>query len=146
MKMRNIIIVSLFIVLIISCTSTKSVNATDGTNLVAKTTDTIKIANDSLEYEVIIIDPGFNGWLASYARPRGFYSESYFENRNQVYVVEWNSRVNQPQRYSPNLYEMRIDYQPSVHYGYEVNYLLYNYFIYFQITNKQQLSGFEPRP
>lgn len=144
--MRNIIIVSLFIVLIISCTSTKSVNATDGTNLVAKTTDTIKIANDSLEYEVIIIDPGFNGWLASYARPRGFYSESYFENRNQVYVVEWNSRVNQPQRYSPNLYEMRIDYQPSVHYGYEVNYLLYNYFIYFQITNKQQLSGFEPRP
>jgi hypothetical protein len=29
------------------------------------TNDTIRIANDTLEYEVIIIDPGFSTWLAS---------------------------------------------------------------------------------
>ncbi|MGL2963527.1 DUF6146 family protein [Flavobacterium sp. RSB2_4_14] len=144
--MRKIILAGLFITLLIACSSTKSVSATNGKNLVTKTSDTIKIANDSLEYEIMIIDPGFNPWLASYAKPRGFYSESYLENKNRIYVIEWNSRVNQPQRYSRNLYEMRIDYEPFTHYGYEVNYLLYNYFIYFQITNKQQLAGFVPSP
>ncbi|TBX67507.1 hypothetical protein EZL74_09560 [Flavobacterium silvisoli] len=111
-----------------------------------KSSDTIRIANDALEYEVIIIDPGFNGWLAGRAKPRGYYSETYLESRNQIYVNEWNSRAMQPQRYNPNLYEMQINYDPNIHYGYEVNYLIYNYFIYFQITYKQQLAGFVPRP
>jgi len=143
--MKNIILALLFIATIISCTATKPISSTEN-SIVAKTSDTIKIANDSLEYEIIIIDSRFNGWLAGYARPRGYYSESFLENRNQIYVVEWNSRVNQPQRYGPNLYEMRIDYNPFIHYGYEVNYLLYNYFIYFQITNNQKLAGFVPSP
>ena len=34
-------------------------------------------------YEVIIIDGGFNSWLNSVAQPRGFYSESFLENRNR---------------------------------------------------------------
>jgi predicted aspartyl protease len=29
--------------------------------------DTVRIANDALEYEVIIIDAGFNSWLVSRA-------------------------------------------------------------------------------
>jgi hypothetical protein len=110
-----------------------------------KASDIVRIANDSLEYEVIIIDGGFNSWLYGNAKPRGFYSESYLENRNQIYVTEWNSRVMQPQRYN-NLYEMQINYDRNIHYGYEVNYLIYNYMIYFQITNKQILGGFVPRP
>ncbi len=36
--------------------------------------DTVRIANDSLEYEVIIVDPGFSTWLNSIALPRGYYS------------------------------------------------------------------------
>jgi hypothetical protein len=59
--------------------------------------------------------------------------------------MEWNSRALQPERYR-NLYEMQINYDPKIHYGYEVNYLIYNYMIYFQIANKQQLGGFVPRP
>ena len=113
---------------------------------VDKSKDVVRIANDSLEYEVIIIDPGFNTWIASNARPRGFYSESYLESRNQVYVTEWNIRASQPQLYNPNLYEVRIDYNSNIRYGYEVNYLIYNYMVYFQITNKQQFGGFVPRP
>ena len=144
--MRSIVIALLLIATIISCTSTKSIATTDGNTVAKKTSDTIKIANDSLEYEVIIIDPGFSSWLAAYAKPRGYYSETYLENKNHIYVIEWNSRVNQPQRYGRNLYEMRIDYEPFIHYGYEVNYLMYNYFIYFQITNKQKLAGFVPSP
>lgn len=144
--MKNILSICLFISLLIACSSTKSVTASDNKNLVAKTSDTIKIANDSLEYEIIIIDPGFNSWLAKNAKPRGFYSINFLESRNQTYVVEWNSRVNQMQGNNRNLYEMRIDYEPFTRYGYEVNYLLYNYFIYFQIANNQKLGGFIPSP
>ena len=93
-----------------------------------------------------MIDSGFNSWLVSTARPRGYYSENYLEDRNYIYVQEYNSRVNQPMTYNPDLYEMRIDYDRNIHYGYEVNYLLYNYMIYFQIKNNQRLAGFVPRP
>lgn len=135
----------MLIIAMVSCHFDKNIVSSEKKTLAAKPSDTVRIANDSLEYEVIIIDPGFNSWLAGNAKPRGFYSESYLENRNQIYVTEWNSRVMQPQRFN-NLYEMQINYDRTIHYGYEVNYLIYNYMIYFQITNKQQLGGFVPRP
>lgn len=106
--------------------------------------DTVKIANDAIEYEVTIIDPGFTTWLNSRSFPRGYHSETYLENRNQWYVQEWNTRVLQPQRFNPSLYEMQINYEPNIHYGYEVNYLIYNYMIYFQNTYKQNLWGIVP--
>ncbi|HRN44983.1 MAG TPA: DUF6146 family protein, partial [Flavobacterium sp.] len=111
---------------------------------VAAQGDTVRIANDALEYEVLIIDPGFNTWLNSIALPRGYHSQSFLEAKNQLYVSEWNRRVMQPQRYDPNLYEMTINYDPNIDYGYEVNYLIYNYMIYFQNTYKQKLFGFVP--
>ncbi|MGY5355581.1 DUF6146 family protein [Wenyingzhuangia sp. IMCC45467] len=105
------------------------------------TTDTIKIVNEEEEYEVIIIDPGFNSWLTGRAKPRNYYSLPFLENKNYNYVTEWNIRVNNPSRYSSELYGMRIDYDPSIKYGYEVNYLLFNYFIYFQQKYNQRLAG-----
>jgi hypothetical protein len=109
-----------------------------------KGNDTVRIANDSLEYEVIIIDAGFNSWLYTRAKPRGFYSEDYLRGRNIQWVTEWNFRVNQPQRYG-DMYQMQIDYHADVKYGYEVNYLLFNYLSYFQIANNQRLGGLVPR-
>jgi hypothetical protein len=50
------------------------------------TNDTIRIANDTLEYEVIIIDPGFSTWLASRSLPRNYHSQSYLEKK---YTVGW---------------------------------------------------------
>ena len=143
--MKKIFFLVATLLVLIACSSSKNGHAnTISTN--QKTSDTIRIANDSLEYEVIIIDPGFNNWLNSQAKPRGFYTEAYLEGRNRIYVTEWNNRASQPQQYNPNLYEMQINYNYNIHYGYEVNYLIYNYFVYFQITNKQQLAGFVPRP
>lgn len=140
--MKNVFFLGVVFALLIGCsTSNSTVNTT---NTAAKS-DTVRIANDELQYEVIIIDAGFNSWLASSARPRGYYSETFLEDRNDIYVREWNSRVLQPQRYG-NLYEMQINYERRTKYGYEVNYLIYNYLTYFQIKNKQQLGGFAPRP
>jgi hypothetical protein len=141
--MKNCIYILIVLFTIIACsTSQKTVDATAKQNVAVN--DTVRIANDSLEYEVIIIDNGFSSWLASRSYPRSYHSLSFLESKNYLYVTEWNNRVLQPMRFSPNLYEMRIDYQPTIHYGYEVNYLIYNYMIYFQNTYKQKLWGYVP--
>ena len=142
--MKNYFYILVFILcIILSCNTTKSTKISTDKPL-ATQNDTIRIANDELQYEVIIIDPGFSIWLVSRAYPRNYHSQSYMENKNQLYVSEWNNRVLQPQRYNSNLYEMTIDYQPNIDYGYEVNYLIYNYMIYFQNTYKQNLYGYVP--
>lgn len=130
-------------IILISCTTQKT-NITKQENPTSSSNDTIKIANDDLEYEVIIIDPGFSTWLNSMAHPRGFYTQSYLETKNQLYVNEWNNRFLQPQRFSRDLYEMSIDYDSNIDYGYEVNYLIYNYMIYFQNNYRQRLFGRVP--
>ncbi|AYN67991.1 hypothetical protein D1013_11690 [Euzebyella marina] len=138
-----------FILLITgSCTGTKqAVDVSDKEQMAfdQKVGDTVEISSDSTEYEIIIIEPGFNFWLQSIARPEGYYSQSFLENRNQIYVINYNQRVLQPMRYSPSLYEWQIDYNPNIDYGYEVNYKLYNYFIYFQRKYNQRLGPFVPR-
>lgn len=106
--------------------------------------DTIEIVNESLEYKIIILEVGFNAWLTT-QRPRGFYSQTYLENRNRFYVTEYNSRHNEPQRYNPDVYPFRIDYFSDVDYGYEVNYLLYNYFLFFQQRYDQNLGYFQSK-
>jgi hypothetical protein len=144
--MKTFIYTLLVSIFLFNCNTSKTtVSKKDEKLENIKQSDTVKIANDALEYEIIIIEPGFNFWLASTARPEGFYSQQFFETRNYQYVVEWNQRVMQPGRFNPNLYEMQIDYQPNIDYGYEVNYKLYNYFIYFQLTYKQRLGAFVPR-
>ncbi|MBJ7879856.1 DUF6146 family protein [Gelidibacter salicanalis] len=142
--MKTVITIILLATFAISCNSTKTPR-TIASNSTSTAQDTVRIANDSLEYEILIIEPGFNSWLASTAKPEGFYSQEYMESRNRIYVSEWNQRVLQPQRYNSNLYELQIDYQPTIDYGYEVNYKLYNYFIYFQLTYRQKLGPFTPR-
>ncbi|MCM0666413.1 DUF6146 family protein [Flavobacterium tyrosinilyticum] len=144
--MKKCISILIVLLTIVACsTASQNISSTDTVSASnKKVNDTIRIANDSLEYEVIIIDNGFSTWLASRAYPRNYYSLQYLENKNYLYVTEWNNRVLQPQRYSPSLYEMSIDYRPDIHYGYEVNYLIYNYMIYFQNTYKQKLWGYVP--
>ncbi|UJH91824.1 DUF6146 family protein [Antarcticibacterium sp. 1MA-6-2] len=102
--------------------------------------DTVRIANDSLEYEIIIIEPGFHAFINSIARPRGYHSQSYLENKNQFLTQDYNARVRNPLQYNPNLYVQEINYEPSIDYGYEVNYLLYNYFVFFSREYNQRFS------
>ena len=125
--------------LVYGCASTQNDKNLNGTNT-ATATDTVRIANDSLEYEIIIIEPGFSTFLYSIAKPEGYYSQSYLENKNQFLVSEYNQRVNQPFRYNADLYPQQINYDYTVDYGYEVNYKLYNYFVYFSRQYNQRFS------
>ncbi|XLS27526.1 DUF6146 family protein [Flavobacteriaceae bacterium M23B6Z8] len=146
--MRSIVAFLLFGLLIWGCSSnTKNDSVSDKERLAfnSKTNDTVRIANDSLEYQIIILEPGFNFWLNSIARPKGYYNQNFLENRNRLLVLEWNNRVQQPQLFDPNLYILPIDYNYNIDYGYDVNYQLYNFFIYFQRKYNQRLTGFVPR-
>ena len=107
--------------------------------------DTVPIRSEESNYEIIIIEPGFYTWLQSVARPEGYYSQHFLENRNQWYVMEWNRRVINPTYYDAHHYMVQIDYDPSIDYGYEVNYKLYYYFIYFQRKYNERLGPYVPR-
>jgi len=136
--MKNFLLIAAFCVAFYSCgTGNKTMNNTTSANT---ENDTIRIANDSLEYEIMIIEPGFESWLVSQP-PRGFYGQSLLESKNYSFVTEYNNRVLQPGKFSTNLYTEQINYDPALDYGYEVNYLLYNYFVYFQDKYKQKFIG-----
>ncbi len=104
---------------------------------VERAKDTIRIANEEIEYEIIIIDVGFNSWVLTNAKPRNFYSQQYLETKNRIFVLSWNQRV--LSFYNTKLYDFQIDYDSRIDYGYEVNYLLYHYFLFFQQKYGQTL-------
>jgi hypothetical protein len=58
------------------------------------------IANDSLEYEIMIIDIGFTTFLATMAKPAGFYTQNYMKARNSVWVTSWNIKAQNPSRHT----------------------------------------------
>ena len=134
--MKYVVIIFAFILSFASCDSYKSAAPTS----TLEENDTIRIKNDSLEYEILIIEPGFYNWLAT-QQPRGYYGQQFLEARNQMWVMEYNRRVLNPQQFDPNLYVQQINYEFGVDYGYEVNYLLYNYLKYFQRTYNQKFPG-----
>lgn len=122
-----------------------SISETEKLAFATEDEEAVHISNEEVEYEITIIDPGFYTWLNSIARPEGYYSKTFLENRNRLMVLEWNQRAMQPTRFDPNLYLMQVDYQQNIDYGYEVNYKLYNYFIFFQRKYNQRLGAFVPR-
>lgn len=109
-----------------SCGGTKNIN-----QKTPKNEAVVRIANDTLQYEITIIDNGFLTYLNTIARPMNYYSLAYLESKNHYYVTEWNNRVRS--NYKPNLYENIIDYDYNIHYGLEVNYKLYNYFKFVEL-------------
>ncbi|MBO3116869.1 hypothetical protein J4050_08930 [Winogradskyella sp. DF17] len=145
--MRNLTLLLIIgSIVITSCKSyqPKQIIDHDDPNALVKS-DSVAISSDETDYEIIIFEPGFNQWLQSTARPRGYYSQQFLEDRNAILVQNWNLRHSQPSQYNPDLYLQPIDYDIRTDYGYEVNYLLYNYFVYFQLTYNQRLSTFIPK-
>lgn len=142
--MKNLIIILLMGLMVYSCgtTNDSSITGEDDpyANLDMYKGDTVKISNDSLEYEIIIFDPGYSYFLHAYAKPEGYYSLPYLENKNQFLVLDYNQRVRQPFRYPSSIYTQTINYDPSIDYGYDVNYKLYNYFVYLSHRYGQNFS------
>ena len=121
--------------LIISCSSSPLKNSRK------QKEKPVVIANDSLEYEIIILDVGFTLYLNTLAKPENYYSLNYLENKNNIYVTNWNLRALNPSKFNSSIYENNIDYSPHIRYGLEVNYKLFNYFQFAQQKYKIRLDG-----
>lgn len=142
--MKNLLLFLILALTIYSCQTTgktaDQMHDPYDTDTLTVDNDTVRIANDSLEYEIIVIEPGFSSFLASQAKPEGYYSLSYLENKNQFLVSDYNQRVRQPLRYDSGIYSQEINYEPQIDYGYEVNYKLYNYFVFLSQRYNQRFS------
>jgi hypothetical protein len=88
-------------------------------------------AGDSLEYELIIIDPGFETWFIRVRQPEEMYSQQYLESWNMQLVSQWNSLLGRRGRMDcmPETY---LSYDPRIDYGKTLNYQLFYYFRYMQ--------------
>ena len=129
--MRYLIVLMVF--LFVSCaTSYKQENSSDFD-------DRVVIKNEDLDYEIIIIEPGFNAWLAT-QQPMSYYQQNTLEIRNKIDVTIWNQRVLEPNRYNTNLYTIQINYDFNTDYGLEVNYKLFMYFKYFKKKYNQKFT------
>ena len=100
--------------------------------------DTLKFVpdgtdSDSVEYELIVLDPGYEMYLATQP-PKEFYTQAYYETWNTRYVSEWNYRHSNPLTFG-DIYETYIDYSQNIDYGLELNYRLYHYFRFFEKEN-----------
>ena len=87
----------------------------------------IKQSTDSVEYELLVFEPGFESYLAKVQHLKEFYGNDYYKNWNIQYVAEWNVRAINPIRYG-SFYENQIDYQWNINYGLDLNFTLYQFF------------------
>ncbi len=130
--MKNFYFLVIVLTLITSCNCVYSICKSD-TNKIALI-DTS--SNDSVEYELIVFDTGYETYLISQP-PMEFYSKEYYKNWNTLYVAEWNLRyITQAKS---GLYENQIDYNPIIDYGIDLEYRLYYFFQFFEKKNNVML-------
>ncbi|MCF8367221.1 MAG: DUF6146 family protein [Bacteroidales bacterium] len=104
-----------------------------------QSSDTLQIStNDSTGYDIIIIETGYENWMATNAKPKWFYTNEYYRNKNQFYVLCWNNRVLETMHSNP--FEETIDFDPNIDYGLDVNYQLYWYFKFMESKYSINLS------
>ena len=133
--MKNFLLIFIFGIFIYSCGNQQKTISSTTKNIPE---GAVLIANDSLEYEIIIIDPGFETFLNSIAKPANLYSQNYYETYNKLYVTEWNIRSRNPLKYNSSIYENEINYDFNTDYGLDVNYKLFNYFKFVEYKYKQK--------
>ncbi len=117
------------VILVLLFTATTDSFGQDSKRRAVVKTDTVAV--DSLEHRLIVLDPGFDSWLATQPS-KEFYSQGYYETRNRLYVAEWNHRYITGQ--DKGIYENLIDYNTRLDYGLDINYRLYYYFRFFEHT------------
>lgn len=98
----------------------------------------VNVSKTEEKHELIVFDTNFNSWLAT--QPSiDMYSYDFLKTKNTIFVSKYNSRVNNRLSYNANLYPQQIEYSSRGEYDKELQYTLYNYFIYFQEKYNQRL-------
>jgi len=120
--MKRIFILGMLALAVWACSAVKETSK--------KSSILTKSPGDSTEYELIIIDIRFDTWYQYNYTPAKDYSNEYYRSRNLVAVTNWNDYY--PRGRYHRVIDCRIDYQPNIDYGIEVNRKLFWYFKYIQ--------------
>jgi hypothetical protein len=85
--------------------------------------------NDSVEYDLVVLELGFESYYATQRGPE-FFTVEYLKNWNYRYCIEWNHRyLSGPQQ---ELYMFEIPYEIRTDYGIEFEHKLYHFFLFFE--------------
>ncbi|PTN08352.1 DUF6146 family protein [Mangrovibacterium marinum] len=117
--MKHLTIIGFVFLIIFACSNKREmvIEARQGENM-----------EDTVTYELVVLDPGFDSWYLLHDSPSKYHSQSYYEGWNQRYVDAWNYQ-HIGHRYA-QVIEGNIDYQPGIDYGFELNHKLFYYFMY----------------
>jgi len=117
--MRALLVLIFVFCIIMSCSTSNRMYTVKDKNL-------IDIQQDKEEYELLVLDPGFETWFASTWSPAKDRNPKYYRMWNQRYVNAWNYRAMRPHNY--DLFNNTIQYDSTVDYGIAVDRKLYYYF------------------
>jgi hypothetical protein len=93
--------------------------------------DSVTIApGDSTEYELIVLDVGFNSWFISNRKPIWYYDKEYYHIKNTFFTTTWNIRVLDNMHREP--YDFEIDFDQKIDYGLDVEWQLFWYYKYLE--------------
>ncbi|WP_423130382.1 DUF6146 family protein [Gaoshiqia sp. Z1-71] len=98
---------------------------------------------DSVSYELIVFDPGFESWFLKNHKPSQFRSQSYYEYWNRRYVQAWN--YHETGFRHRQLIDGYINYDSNTDYGPEINHKLFYYFMYVEHALKIPIIPDGPR-
>ena len=88
----------------------------------------IPSSEDKTEYEIEILDPGFDTWFLTQWNQAKDHSYKFYDTWNDQYVQAWNYKATHP-RYG-SFFNSTINYDINIDYGMEVSRKLYYYFKY----------------
>ncbi len=125
---------AIFLILIAACASQQ--------NIQIKATNTVD-TEDSVSYELIVLDPGFESWFLTYSKPSWYHSQQYYETWNEQYVNAWN--YNSIWHRNARLLDGQIDYNPQIDYGLDINHKLFYYFQYVENELNIRILSNSPR-
>ena len=117
-EMKQIVVVLLGMIWLAACSVSRPMMPTDK-NL-------ISLESEEDQYEVMVLDPGFESWFITTWSRANDRSEAYYSNWNQQYVLAWNYKASQP--HTSQFFNNRIEYDPNIRYGIDVERKLYYYF------------------
>jgi len=117
--MKRYMIITVVAFYIVGCTATKQVMLPYDDNL-------ISIQEEEEEYELLVLDAGFETWYQVAWSSSNDRSLKYYEHWNQQYVNAWNYKATRS--HTSEFFDNMIQYDVSENYGMDVERKLYFYF------------------
>jgi hypothetical protein len=85
---------------------------------------------DSIQYELLVFDTGFESWYTLKNSPALSRSKGYYHDWNVRYVQGWNTKV--MESHHSEIFSDLINYEFYVNYPYEIEHKLFYYFQYIE--------------